>query len=60
MDDPGLHMITVGWTMGYVFYALFSMFPQFMTPDTNMILTILISAALTVILYKFPNGMSLT
>ena len=48
-------LITIGWTLGYVFYALFSMFPQFMTPDTNLILTILISAALTVILYKFPE-----
>ena len=48
-------LITVGWTLAYVFYALFSMFPMFITPDTNLILTIIISAALTVILYKFPE-----
>ena len=48
-------LITVGWTLGYVFYAIFSMFPLFITPDVNLVLTIIISAALTVILYKFPE-----
>ncbi len=48
-------LITVGWTMAYVFYAIFSMFPAVITPDINLILTIAISAALTVILYKFPE-----
>lgn len=47
-------LITVGWTLAYVFYAFFSMF-LFITPDMNLILTIIISAALTVILYKFPE-----
>lgn len=48
-------LITVGWTLAYVFYAFFSMFPQLFTPDTNLILTIIISATLTAILYKFPE-----
>lgn len=48
-------LLTVGWTLGYVFYAFFYMFPTFITPDTNLILTVIISAALTVILYKFPE-----
>jgi len=48
-------LITVGWTLAYVFYAIFSMFPLFITPDVNLVLTIIISAALTVILYKFPE-----
>lgn len=47
-------LITVGWTLAYVFYAFFSMLP-FITPDMNLILTIIISVALTVILYKFPE-----
>lgn len=46
-------LITVGWTLAYVFYAFFSMF--LMAPGTNLILTIVISSALTVILYKFPE-----
>jgi presenilin-like A22 family membrane protease len=41
--------------LAYVFYAIFSMFPAVITPDINLILTIVISAALTVILYKFPE-----
>jgi presenilin-like A22 family membrane protease len=48
-------LITVGWTLGYVFYAFFSMFPLLLAPGTNLILTIIISSALTVILYKFPE-----
>ena len=48
-------LITVGWTLGYVFYALFYMFPMFITPDMNLTLTVIISVALTVILYKFPE-----
>lgn len=48
-------LITVGWTLAYVFYAIFSMFPSFITPDMNLILTFIISAALTIILYKFPE-----
>lgn len=47
-------LITVGWTLAYVFYAIFSMFPL-ITPDMNLVLTLIISAALTIILYKFPE-----
>jgi len=45
-------LISVGWTLAYVFYALFSMS---LSPQVNLILTILLSAGLTIILYKFPE-----
>lgn len=45
-------LITVGWTLVYVFYALFSVF---LPADINLVLTLLISVSLTIILYKFPE-----
>ncbi len=45
-------LITVGWTLGYVFYAIFS---AFLGPDVNLILTVILSIAMTVVLYKFPE-----
>ena len=45
-------LISVGWTLAYVFYALFSMF---LLPQTNLVLTFLLSAGLTIILYKYPE-----
>ncbi len=45
-------LITVAWTLLYVFYALFSMF---LSPETNAILTLVLSIGLTVALYKFPE-----
>ena len=45
-------LITVGWTLIYVFYAIFSMF---LAPGTNLVLSIIISFALTLVLYKFPE-----
>ncbi len=45
-------LITVGWTLLYVFYALFSVF---LPADINLVLTLLISVSLTIILYKFPE-----
>jgi presenilin-like A22 family membrane protease len=45
-------LISVGWTLLYVFYALFSVFlPQ----NINLTLTIILSVGLTVLLYKFPE-----
>jgi len=45
-------LITVGWTLLYVFYALFSVF---LPPGINLALTIILSVGLTVLLYKFPE-----
>lgn len=45
-------LITVGWTLMYVFYALFSVF---LPADINLALTIILSIVLTVVLYKFPE-----
>lgn len=45
-------LITVGWTLAYVFYAIFSTFLQ---ADINLVLTVILSIALTVVLYKFPE-----
>ncbi len=39
-------------TLYYVFFAIFSMF---LIPELNFLLTLMLSAALTVILYKFPE-----
>jgi len=60
MDDPGIYLITVGWTMGYVFYAFFSMFPQFITSDYEPDINDNDLRGSYCILYKFPNGMLLT
>ncbi|MFA4958087.1 MAG: presenilin family intramembrane aspartyl protease PSH [Candidatus Methanoperedens sp.] len=47
-------LISVGWTLMYVFYALFSVFlPQ--NINLNLTLTIILSVGLTVVLYKFPE-----
>jgi presenilin-like A22 family membrane protease len=47
-------LISVGWTLLYVFYALFSVFlPQ--NINLNLTLTIILSVGLTVLLYKFPE-----
>ncbi|MCZ7402278.1 MAG: presenilin family intramembrane aspartyl protease [Candidatus Methanoperedens sp.] len=45
-------LISVGWTLMYVFYALFSVF---LPPGINLVLTIILSVGLTVLLYKFPE-----
>jgi presenilin-like A22 family membrane protease len=45
-------LISVGWTLMYVFYALFSVF---LNPGINLALTIILSVGLTVLLYKFPE-----
>lgn len=45
-------LISVGWTLYYVFYALFSVF---LPHEINLILTIILSAGLTLLLYKFPE-----
>ncbi len=45
-------LITVGWTLSYVFYALFS---AFLPGDINFVITLLLSISLTIILYKFPE-----
>lgn len=45
-------LISVGWTLMYVFYALFSVF---LSPGINLALTIILSVGLTVVLYKFPE-----
>ena len=45
-------LITVGWTLMYVFYALFSVF---LPPDVNLVLTVILSVAMTAVLYKFPE-----
>ncbi len=45
-------LITVAWTLGYVFYAIFSIF---LSPEINLALTLLLSIGLTLILYKFPE-----
>ncbi len=45
-------LFTVTSTLYYVFYAIFS---AFLAPGLNFILTIILSIALTVILYKFPE-----
>ncbi len=43
---------TVASTLYYVFYAIFS---GFLEPGLNLLLTLILSIALTVILYKFPE-----
>ena len=45
-------LITVAWTLGYVFYAIFSIF---ISPELNLALTLLLSIGLTLVLYKFPE-----
>jgi presenilin-like A22 family membrane protease len=45
-------LISVGWTLYYIFYAFFSVF---LPPDINLVLTIILSIGLTVLLYKFPE-----
>lgn len=45
-------LFTVASTLYYVFYAIFSVF---LVPGLNFILTLILSIALTVILYKFPE-----
>ena len=45
-------LISVAWTMYFVFYALFS---PFLSPEINLGLTLLLSIGLTVALYKFPE-----
>lgn len=45
-------LISVGWTLLYVFYALFSVF---LPHEINLGLTIILSVGLTVLLYKFPE-----
>jgi len=45
-------LFTVASTLYYVFYAIFSVF---LAPGLNFLLTIILSIALTVILYKFPE-----
>jgi len=45
-------LISVGWTLLYVFYALFSVFLPY---EINLALTIIFSMGLTVLLYKFPE-----
>ncbi len=47
-------LISVGWTLMYVFYALFSVFLP-LYPGINLALTIILSVVLTVVLYKFPE-----
>jgi presenilin-like A22 family membrane protease len=42
-------LISVGWTLYYIFYALFSVF---LPPGINLALTIILSVGLTVLLYK--------
>ncbi len=45
-------LITVAWTLGYVFYAIFSIF---LSPEMNIPISLLLSIGLAVILYKFPE-----
>lgn len=45
-------MISIAWTLMFVFYAAFSMF---LSPVMNSVLTPVLSISLTVILYKFPE-----
>jgi presenilin-like A22 family membrane protease len=45
-------LISVGWTLYYVFYALFSVF---LPHGINLALTTILSVGLTVLLYKFPE-----
>jgi presenilin-like A22 family membrane protease len=45
-------LITVAWTLSYVFYAIFSIF---LSPEINFALTLLLSIGLTLVLYKFPE-----
>jgi presenilin-like A22 family membrane protease len=45
-------LISVGWTLYYIFYALFSVF---LPHGINLALTIILSVGLTVLLYKFPE-----
>ncbi|MCE8423572.1 MAG: hypothetical protein J5U17_09165 [Candidatus Methanoperedens sp.] len=45
-------LISVGWTLAYVFYALFSVF---ISGDINLVLTLICSIGLTAALYKFPE-----
>ncbi len=45
-------LFTVLSTLYYVFYAIFS---YFLSPVTNFFLTLILSAGLTIVLYKFPE-----
>ncbi|MBE0521257.1 MAG: hypothetical protein IBX39_03195 [Candidatus Methanoperedenaceae archaeon] len=45
-------MISIAWTLMFVFYAAFSMF---LSPVMNSVLTPVLSISLTLILYKFPE-----
>lgn len=45
-------LFTVFSTLYYVFFAIFSMF---LIPELNFLLTLMLSIALTAILYKFPE-----
>ena len=45
-------LVSIAWTLGYVFYAVFTMF----IPEVpSFVLTFVLSMSLTVILYKFPE-----
>lgn len=44
--------LTVASTLYYVFFASFS---SFLSPGSNLILTVILSISLTVVLYKFPE-----
>ena len=45
-------LFTVASTLYYVFFAIFSVF---LAPEINFLLTIILSIALTALLYKFPE-----
>ncbi len=45
-------LFTVASTLYYVFFALFS---YILSPEINIILSVIISAALTIVLHKFPE-----
>jgi len=45
-------LVSIAWTLAYVFYAVFSLF---LPPFPNTALTLILSIAMTVILYKFPE-----
>lgn len=45
-------LVSIAWTLAYVFYAVFS---AFLPPVPNTVLTLLLSISLTAILHKFPE-----
>ena len=45
-------LLSIAWTLAYVFYAVFS---AFLPPVPNTALTFVLSISLTVILHKFPE-----